>query len=122
MLLSLVCIFYTVSAQSIFSRAYLRGLKRLEDERLQAQLINHGIDYLETEVFKAAKTGRLSYTTNPFPGCQYFSRPSEISTNGLEQVVCENIVNEIKKLVTEHFPDSKLVHNEKDQTYTLYWD
>lgn len=122
MLLSLVCILYTVSAHSIFSRAYLRGLKSKEDERIQAQVINSGIDYLETEVFKAAKAGRLSYTANPFPGCQHFTRPSEIFPNGLDKAACETIVNEMKKLVTERFPDSELTYNEKDQTYTLYWD
>jgi hypothetical protein len=124
LLLILPYMLYSVLANdvSVYSRTYLRSMKRLEDDRLQAHLINKGIAYIEAQVFKAAKIGLLQYTSEPFPGCQYYSSPSDISPNGLDTTACENIVNKIKKLVSDRFPDSKLSYNETDQRYTLYWD
>jgi len=92
MLNLIICFLYTISAQSssiipLYSRIYLRGMKRLENERIQAHYIDEGYRYIENEVFTSAKKGLVQYTTEPFNGCE----PSEIKSYGLDKVVCENI-------------------------------
>ena len=67
MMRSLILFFlYTVSAQTstedtTYSRIYLRGLKRIEDERMQTEWVNRGITYIENAVFAAAKQGLVKY-------------------------------------------------------------
>ena len=118
---------YAVSAQTrstvpIYSRTYLRGLKRLENERIQTDLITRGITYIEDSVFAAAKQGLLHYTTQPFEGCQAYTRPSELAPFGFDTGVCEYIVNGIHTLVSERFPDSEIIYDTNTKQYTLKWD
>jgi hypothetical protein len=112
----------TVSAQPsafpTYSRNYLRGLKRLESERIQAEYINQGITYIEHGVFTAAKQGLIKYTTEPFPGCEVYSSRHF----ALDKEVCDNIVNGIRALVSERFPDSEVMYDSKTKKYTLKWD
>ncbi len=57
-MIALILIFlYTVLGQTIYSRVYLQGLKRHEDERIKTDFINQAITYIETNVFAAAKKG-----------------------------------------------------------------
>ena len=115
-MIALILIFlYTVLGQTIYSRVYLQGLKRHEDERIKTDLINQAITYIETNVFAAAKKGLEKYTTDPVEGC-------ENNGFGLDEEVCENIVNEIKTLVSERFPDSELIYDTTTKRYTLKWD
>ena len=51
MLAIILSLLYAVSAQPssflpVYSRTYLRGLKRLENERVQTDFINRGIAYI----------------------------------------------------------------------------
>lgn len=118
---------YTVSAQSssplpAYSRMYLRGLKRLENERIQTELITRGITYIEDSVFAAAKQGFVHYTTQPFEGCEAYTRPSELARFGFDIDVCEYIVHGVYTLVSERFPDSEIVYDANTKQYTLKWD
>ena len=112
---------YSVSAQTVlpvYSRVYLRGMKRVENERIQAEFINRGITNIEHSVFTAAKQGLLNFTTEPFNGCETY----EFSPMKLDKDVCENIVNGIKILVSERFPDSEFIYDANTKQYTLTWD
>jgi hypothetical protein len=136
MFILIFCLVYTVFAQRglppvsansddiphVYSRTYLRGLKRVENERIQAEFINRGITYIEHSVFTAAKRGLLSFTTRPFYGCETDINPSELAPYGVDKAVCENIVNGIKKLVSERFPDSEVLYDTTTRQYTLKWD
>ena len=135
MFILILCLVYTVfakrglppvsansdDASHAYSRTYLRGLKRVENERIQAEFINRGITYIEYSVFTAAKRGLLSFTTQPFDGCNTNIDPSELAPYGVDKAVCENIVNGIKTLVSERFPDSELLYDAKTRQYTLKW-
>ena len=114
---------YAVSAQTsstlpVYSRIYLRGLKIHENERLQNDLINRGITIIEDSVLRAAKQGLVQYTTERFEGCEAYARPPF----GFDKGVCENIVNGIHTLVSEHFPDSEVIYDTNTKKYTLKWD
>ena len=125
MIILILFLLYTVSAQTVlpvYSRKYLRGLKRVENERIQAEFINRGITYIEHSVFTAAKKGLLSFTTRPFYGCETDIDPSELAPYGVDKAVCENIVNGIKALVSERFPDSEILYDTTTRQYTLKWD
>ena len=125
----MLSLLYAVSAQTddtpvypVYSRMYLRGLKRIENERIQTEYIRRGIRYIEHSVFSAAKQGLLQFKTDPFLGCEFYSRPSEDLPTGFDKVVCENIVNGIHTLVSERFPDSEIIYNAVTKRYTLKWD
>ena len=127
MLILIISLLYTVSAQisptlPVYSRIYLRGLKRLENERIQFEYINKGITYIEHSVFTAAKQGFVKFTTEPFNGCEIYTIPREDLPFGFDKVVCENIINEIHALVSKRFPDSEIMYDAKTQRYTLKWD
>ena len=124
LIISLLCVAsaQTTSTLPVYSRIYLRGLKKLEDERIQTDFINRGFAYIEDSVFKAAKQGLTKYTTVPFEGCEAYSRPSELAQFGLNKDVCENIVNGINKLVSERFPDSEVLYVANTKQYTIKWD
>ena len=111
-----------MSSEIIYSRIYLRGLKRLEDERLQTELINRGFTYIENAVLTAAKQGSIKYITEPFEGCEAYSRPSELSPMGIDKVICENVITGVRALVSERFPDSNLLYNSNTKRYMLKWD
>jgi hypothetical protein len=122
MLILIACVLYTVTAQtSTFSRTYLRGLKRLEDKRITVEFIHKGFTYIENAIFTAAKQGLLKYRTEPFEGCEVYAN-HEASPIRMDKDVCENIVNEIQKLVSERFPDSEILYNPNTKRYTLKWD
>jgi hypothetical protein len=108
-------------ASHAYSRTYLRGLKRVENERIQAEFINRGITSIEHSVFTAAKQGLLSFTTGPFDGCETDIDPSELAPYGFDKTVCKNIVNGIKTLVSQRFPDSELLYDATTKQYTLTW-
>ena len=136
MFILILCLVYTVFAKRgpppvsansddathVYSRTYLRGLKRLETERIQAEFINRGITYIEHSVISAAKRGLLRFTTEPFYGCETDINSSELAPYGFDKAVCENIVNGIKRLVHERFPDSELLYDATTKQYTLKWD
>ena len=136
MLVLILSLLYTVSAQisnhPVYSRIYLRGLKRLENERIQSEYINMGITYIEHSVFTAAKQGSVKFRTEPFPGCEFYSSPSDgTQSDGtqsdklpirVDKAVCENIVKGIHALVSERFPDSEILYDTATKRYTLKWD
>jgi len=127
MLAIILSLLYVVKAQTssdlpVYSRIYLRGLKSLENERIQTDLINRGITYIEDSVFRAAKHGLVKYTTEPFEGCEAYARPNELAPFGFDKGVCENIVNRIHTLVSERFPDSEVIYDGNTKQYTLKWD
>lgn len=126
MIVLILSLLYTVSAEtssvSVYSRTYLRGLKRLENERVQTDFINRGITYIEGEVFKAAKRGLVKYTTEPFKGCEAYAGPNELAPFGFDKEICENIVNRIHTLVSERFLDSEVLYDIATKRYTLKWD
>ena len=127
MLAIIPSLLYVVSAQTsstlyVYSRTYLRGLKTLENERIQADFINRGITYIEESVFAAAKQGLVKYKTEPFEGCESYTRPNELAPFGLDKGVCENIVNGIHALVSERFPDSDIIYDANTKQYILKWE
>jgi hypothetical protein len=106
----------------IYSRIYLRGVKRLEDERLQTELINRAFTYIEGAVLTAAKRGLVKYVSDPFEGCEAYSIPSEVSPVGIDKMICENVISGVRSLVSERFPDSDVLYNPKTKRYMLKWD
>lgn len=132
MIISILSLLYLVSALGasaspkptpfVYSRIYLRGMQQLEKERIQSEYINMGITFIENSVFTAAKQGLVKFTTEPFLGCEFYSRPSESYLNGFDKTDCENIVNGIYTLVSERFPDSTIVYHTATKRYTLKWD
>jgi hypothetical protein len=120
------CFLYTVSARVLevtrpeYSRMYLRGLKRVETERIQTELITRGIAYIENAVFSAAKQGHLHYTTEPFLGCEVIH--SELFAAGIDTQACEYVLQGIKTLVAQRFPDSELLYDKNTRRYTLNWE
>ena len=122
MLIRILCLLYTVSAQApVYPRAYLRSLKRLESERVQAEMITNGIAMIEAAVFSAAKEGFGQFTTLPFEGCELYGT-SQFAPPGVDIAACEHIVNGIRALVSERFPDSELMYDARTKRYTLKWD
>jgi hypothetical protein len=106
-----------IQSQLIYTRLYLRGLKRLENQRIQSEYINRGIAYIEDSVFTAAKQGLVKFSTEPFEGCEIY-----VKTRDFDKAVCENIVNGIQTLVSLRFPDSDLLYDSDTKRYTLKWD
>ena len=121
MILPFLLIVLAEASAPVYSRMYLRGLKQMENERLQSEYITKGITYIEDSVFAAAKRGLVKFTTEPFYGCEVYSRPSELAAFGLDRVVCEHIVKGIRTLVSERFPDSELLYDDIAKRYTLIW-
>jgi hypothetical protein len=121
-ILSFLMIVWAEASTPAYSRMYLRGLKRLENERIQSEQIARGITYIEDSVFTAAKQGLVSFTTEPFYGCDQYTQPSEISPAGVDKVVCEHIVHGIRSLVSQRFPDSEITYDPVTKRYTLSWD
>ena len=122
MFILLLSLLFAVSAQTtVYSRTYLRGLKQLENERVQTEMINTGIAMIEYSVFTAAKEGFVKFTTQPFEGCELYVK-SQFTPPGVDKVACENIVNRIKTLVSERFPDSEVLYDANTKQYTLKWD
>lgn len=118
----ILSLLYAVSAQTsptlpVYSRIYLRGLKRLENERIQTDYIDRGITYIEYNVFRAAKQGLVKYTTERFEGCD-----EAYTQFGVDKDVCENIINGIHILVSERFPDSEIIYDANTKQYTLKWN
>ena len=106
---------YTVSAQqqhAVYSRIFLRGLRKLEIERVQIEYINSGFAYIENAVITTAKQGITQYTTDPVL-CE---------RAGLDIVVCEHVIHGILALVSERFPDSEVLYDANTKRYTLKWD
>lgn len=117
----ILCLLYTALAQMpVYPRTYLRGLKQFENESIQAEFINRGITYIEDAVFTAAKQGFTYYTTEPVDECKTYG-PSELAPFGIDKAACENIVNGIRILVSERFPDSELLYDSSTKRYTLKW-
>ena len=126
MLVLILSLLYAVSAQTsnhpVYSRIYLRGLKRLENERIQSEYINMGIKFIEHSVFTAAKQGSVKFITEPFSGCEFYSIPTEDLPIVVDKAVCENVVKGIHALVSERFPDSEILYDTATKRYTLKWD
>ena len=106
----------------VYSRIYLRGMQRLENERIQSEYISKGITYIEESVFTAAKQGLVKFTTEPFLGCDFYKSPSVVEDGIIDKTVCENILNGIHTLVSERFPDSTVIYDAATKRYTLKWD
>ena len=122
----MICLLSIVSAQTtlsnintpVYSRIYLRGLKRVEDERIQALWINRGIRYIVDNVIAAAKQGFVQYTTETWEGCELVTAGDSI----IDREGCEIVVNGIKTFVSNYFPDSEVIYDCKTKRYTLKWD
>jgi len=106
----------------VYSRIYLRGMQRIENERIQSEYITKGITYIEESVFTAAKQGLVKFTTEPFLGCDFYKSPSVVEDGIIDKTVCENILNGIHTLVSERFPDSTVIYDAATKRYTLKWD
>ena len=129
LILSLLC---AISAQTdlpqtslahpVYSRIYLRGLKNVETERIQAEIINTGFTYIENAVFNAAKKGLSFYTSDPFPGCDDYDILNKFLVLGINKEGCNTIIDEISILVSNRFPDTEILYDYKTKQYTLKWD
>ncbi len=123
MRLSLIlCFLYNVAAQSpVYSRAFLRDLKRVEIEKVQTESIALGIKYIEETILGAAKRGLLEYTFEPLEDCDLY-----IGTAGFpivfDKEICENIISGIRALAYQRFPDSDIAYNKKTKRYRMKWD
>ncbi len=120
MFLFMLCFLYSVAAQQIYSRTFLRGLKWVEDERIQTEWIDRGIVYITDAVFNSAKQGLLHYTTEPFEGCDIYIAMDQMLP--FDKHCCEIIVHGIRRLVSERFPDTEVTYDINQKRYTLRWD
>ena len=112
MLLLLTLLFVVcANADPPYYRVNLQGMKRVEDERIRNEAINKWVEYIEENVFLMASKGFKQYTTEPFAGC----------IEGADYTSCQYIINGIIQKITEHFPDSLIIHEETG-SYTLKWD
>jgi len=124
MLTLIFLLIYTAFAETptIYSRIYRHSVKKLENERIQADLINIGIKYIEDVVFIAANLGLVEYTTEPFLGCEVYSKYDEFLELKIDKDDCENILSEIITLVYSRFPYSELSYDFETRRYTLKWN
>jgi hypothetical protein len=124
MRLSLIlCFLYSVAAQSpVYSRAFLRDLKRVEIEKVQTESIALGIKYIEDTVLGAAKRGLLEYTFEPLEDCDLYLGEVHDLPIVFTKEICENIVSGIRTLAYQRFPDSDIAYNKKTKRYRMKWD
>jgi len=101
----------------VCSRNCLHKLKTIEDNRIRSEWTNNGIKYIKEGVFTAAKKGYTEFITEPFFGCKYYSDEEIINFES-----CEYIIKEIRKLVSQRFPDCKIIFDNKTMRYSLVWD
>lgn len=99
-------------AHAQYTRAFLRGLKKYEDDYKLNQVINAVVSHVEGKVLQAAKEGK-TYYTEPFYGCDMYD----------EFVVkhCKAITEEVKQKVQTLFPECDLAHDVKTNRYILSW-
>jgi len=118
MLLLLTLLFVVcASANPPYYRIYLQGMKRVEDQRIRTEAINSYVQFIEENIFMMANQGFKQYTTEPFVGCEEYIKQNA----GIDMAFCQYILNGIIQKITEHFPDSLIIHEETGG-YTLKWD
>jgi len=122
-LVFVLSLLYTVgNCSSVYRRTYLHELKRATDEKIEADWIHIGITYIENTVIAAAKQGLTNYTTRQFSGCEAVCPiVIESTKETIHKNMCENIINRIKTLAAERFPDSEITYNGATGQYTLNW-
>jgi hypothetical protein len=126
MMFFIFCLLFGASVNAteesfVCSRNCLHKLKTIEDNKIRTELINNGIKYIDDGVFNAAKKGYTQFTTEPFYGCTYYSdRESELGRVNFDS--CEYVIKEIRKLVSQRFPDCKIIFDNKTMRYSLVWD
>lgn len=100
-------------AHAQYTRAFLRGLKKYDEDYKLNQVINAVVSYVENRVLQAAKEGK-TYYTEPFYGCDMYGDPF-IAKH------CDAITEEVKLKVQTLFPECDLSHDVKTNRYILSW-
>ena len=122
-LLYLLSLLTNLAAAPVYSRTYLRGLQ-------QNEMIATAIIHIERIVLATAHQGLTHFTTQPF-SCDWYSeeandrplnlRSPEIYRLNIDREKCETIVYEVRKAVSQLFPDSDLTYDASTHQYTLSW-
>jgi hypothetical protein len=114
LILHFVC---TCAKEISYSRAYLKSLGGLEKERIVRESILTAYRYIESGVISAAKEGLVEYISEPYFGCDDLP-----NTLGIDRPMCEQILKDLLKLVSERFADSDIIFDSVSKRYTLMWD
>lgn len=99
-------------AHAQYTRAFLRGLKKYDEDYKLNQIINGVVSYVENRVLQAAKEGK-TYYTEPFYGCDMY--------DSFVVKHCDAITDEVKMKVQTLFPECDLAHDVKTNRYILSW-
>ena len=98
---------------------YLRGLKRVEDERMKLYLYNNGAMYAQERIHSAKKQASIQYMTYPFEGCELYTDMESIMFYTKED--CIHIVHGIMSFASKHFFDTEVIYDDVLKKYTLRW-
>jgi len=109
----LLCVLAFTFAQAQYTRSFLRGLKKYEDDYKLNQYINGIVTHVENKVLEAAKEGK-TYYTEPFYGCDMYGDPFLTKH-------CEVISEEVKLKVQKLFPECDLAYDPRTNRYILSW-
>ena len=78
-----------------------------------------GITHIENGIFTSAKKGHLKYITEPFEGCDfYFDNHHNLP---FDKEGCDIIVNNIKTIIFDRFPDCDITYDDITKQYTFTW-
>ena len=104
-----------VSADEVYTRSYLRNMKRVKEEADDKKFVSEGVKGVEEYILQAASDG-LTHINLPPARC-----------NGAYQSLvsvdrCESIIKKIKGVIVTKFPDSDISYNKNTNVYTVRWD
>ena len=112
-MLLILCALAFTFAQAQYTRTFLRGLKKYQDDYKLNQYIEVSVRYIENKVLEAAKDGK-TYYTEPFYGCDMYGDPF-VSKH------CDVITEEVKLKVQMLFPECDLAYDPRSGRYILSW-
>lgn len=112
-MLLILCALAFTFAQAQYTRTFLRGLKKYQDDYKLNQYIEVSVRYIENKVLEAAKDGK-TYYTEPFYGCDMYGDPF-VSKH------CDVITEEVKLKVQKLFPECDLAYDPRSGRYILSW-
>jgi hypothetical protein len=113
MFLLIVLAFALGVTDAQYTRSFLRGLKKYQDDYKLNQFINGVVSHVENKVLTAAKEGK-TYYTEPFYGCDMYGDP-------FLQKNCDVITEEVKLKVQKLFPECDLAYDARTNRYILSW-
>ena len=104
-----------VSADEVYSRSYLRNMKRAKEEADDKIFVSEGVKEVEEYILRAATDG-LTHINLPPAHCNG-AFEFHVSVDR-----CESIIKKIKGVIVKKFPDSDISYNKNTNVYTVRWD